>query len=64
MLTDREPDVLTVPQVAKRLGVSTAAIYDAIARGDIPVVPFSKRLKRIPARWLERHLSGDDANTL
>lgn len=34
--------LLTIPQVAERLGVHRATVYDRIAAGDIPVVDIGK----------------------
>ena len=54
-------EALTVrpwPEAGKMLGLGRNAIYDAIARGEIPVLRFGRRIV-IPKRALEKMLSGD-----
>ena len=36
-------DVLTVVEVAHRLGLSAASVYRAIERGDLPTLHFGRR---------------------
>ena len=48
---------LTVPEVARRLGIGKNQAYAAVARGDIPVVKFGRRMV-VPAAALDRLLSG------
>jgi excisionase family DNA binding protein len=36
-------DVLKVAEVCQRLGVGKSAVYNAIRRGDIPVLKFGRR---------------------
>jgi hypothetical protein len=50
------------PDAGKALGYHTrSAAYDAVARGDIPVVQLGKRQKRVSKRWIERKTSGEAA---
>lgn len=50
--------MMSVSQVAKRLGLSVAAIRDAVARGDLAASRLGGRVLRIPPEsvdaWLER----------
>lgn len=45
---------LTVPEAADALGCSRAHLYEAIARGQIPVVPHMGRRRLIPKAAIER----------
>jgi hypothetical protein len=40
----RLPPTLTVPQAGKVLGLGHYAAYDAVKRGEIPVLRFGRRL--------------------
>lgn len=53
---------LTVTECAKRLGIGRNSAYEAVSRGEIPVIRVGKRLL-VPKAALERLLSGDHANT-
>ena len=53
---------LTVTECAKRLGIGRNSAYEAVGRGEIPVIRVGKRLL-VPKVALERLLSGDPANT-
>lgn len=44
----------TITEAAARLGVSTWTIRKEIAEGNLPTVPFSGRVTRIPASAVER----------
>lgn len=51
-----EPEVLTVPQVAELLGLSTKTVYDHAGAGNIPHRRVGRRLlfsRRAILRWLE-----------
>ena len=48
---------LTVDETAKILGVGRNSAYEAIARGEIPVVKVGKRLL-VPKAALEKLLNG------
>ena len=48
---------MSVPQVAKALGVGKNQIYEAVRLGRIPNVGFGKTV-RIPTSWLEHLLEG------
>lgn len=56
--TDGNDRLLTVPEVADRLAVRPARVYEMIRLGGIPVVRFGKYV-RVPAsdllQWLEQH---------
>jgi len=53
---------LTVTECAKRLGIGRNSAYEAISRGEIPVIRIGKRLL-VPKVAFEKMLSGDHANT-
>jgi excisionase family DNA binding protein len=48
------------PDAGRRLGLGRNATYDAIARGEIPVIRFGRRIV-VPKRALDRMLNGDMA---
>jgi excisionase family DNA binding protein len=52
---ERKP--LTIPEVAKRLGISRTLAYEAARRGELPVIRIGKRVL-VPAGALERLLEG------
>jgi len=56
MEMDREKLTLTVDETAKCLGIGRNSAYEAIARGEIPVVKVGKRLL-VPKAALEMLLS-------
>jgi len=53
---------LTVDETAKILGVGRNSAYEAIARGEIPVIRVGKRLL-VPKAALEKLLSGNQTKT-
>ena len=53
---DREKLTLTVAETAKALSIGRNSAYQAIARGEIPVVKIGKRLL-VPKAALEKLLS-------
>jgi len=53
---DQEKLVLTVDETAKCLGIGRNSAYEAIARGEIPVVRVGKRLL-VPKAALEKLLA-------
>ena len=53
---------LTVTECAKRLGIGRNLAYEAIARGEIPVIRVGKRLL-VPKIALEKMLSGNDSKS-
>ena len=60
---NRENECGTVrvwPDAARRLGLGRNAVYDAIARGEIPVIRFGRRIV-VPKRALDRMLNGETA---
>ena len=59
---DKDKQTLTVTEVARCLGIGRNSAYEAIARGEIPVIRVGKRLL-VPKAALEKMLSGDHANT-
>lgn len=55
------PEVLTVEQVAAYLGLSRAAGYEAVRRGDIPSLAVGRRrivLKAAFQQFLQRGMGG------
>jgi excisionase family DNA binding protein len=48
------------PDAAQTLGIGRNAAYDAIARGEIPVIRLGRKLL-VPKRALERLANGDPA---
>jgi excisionase family DNA binding protein len=55
--TERNDKVfLSVPQMGRRLGVSTRTAYDMVAAGDVPVIRL-RGVLRVPTgaldRWIE-----------
>jgi len=62
-MTDQDIQPMTMPvwpDAGKRLGLGRNATYEAIARGEIPVLRFGRRLV-VPRKALERLLNGDAA---
>ena len=59
---DTEKLTLTVTEAARCLGIGRNSAYEAIARGEIPVVKVGKRLL-VPKAALDRLLSGDHAKS-
>ena len=53
---------LTVTECAKRLGIGRNSAYEAISRGEIPVIRVGKRLL-VPKAALEKMLAGDLAES-
>lgn len=55
-MSERDPDVLTVEEAAKLLGIGRNQAYDACGRGELPHRRIGKtiRLSRtVLLRWLE-----------
>lgn len=52
------PDTLTVPEAAERLGISRNAGYEAVKRGELPSIKIGK-LILIPRAAFERMLAGE-----
>lgn len=62
---DKTPEIesLTLPvwpDAGKLLGLGRNSTYDAVARGEIPVLRFGRRIV-VPRRALERMLNGEKA---
>jgi len=55
---DKEKQTLTVTEVARCLGIGRNSAYEAIARGEIPVIRVGKRLL-VPKVAFEKWLSGE-----
>lgn len=51
---DVQPLLYNVAQVAQALGIGRDAVYELIARGELPVVRLGERSVRIPRHLLER----------
>jgi excisionase family DNA binding protein len=54
--TTAERPLLTVPEVATELGVSTRHVYRLIAEGRLPAVRLSERRLRVPRAALDAWL--------
>lgn len=52
---DDQPDVMTVPEAARVMGVCSRSVYEAIARGDLPAARIG-RCVRIHREALRRFL--------
>ena len=52
---------LSIPEAAKVLGISRYSAYEAVRRGDIPVLQIGK-LRRVPKAQLMRIIEGDRAD--
>jgi len=52
----------TVEETAKLLGIGRNSAYEAVARGEIPVIRVGKRLL-VPKAALEKLLSGNQTKT-
>ncbi|MEK7352915.1 MAG: helix-turn-helix domain-containing protein [Chloroflexota bacterium] len=52
----------TVNETAKILGIGRNSAYEAVARGEIPVIKVGKRLL-VPKAALEKLLNGNQTNT-
>lgn len=59
---DKGKLTLTVDEAARCLGIGRNSAYEAIARGEIPVVRIGKRLL-VPRVGLEKLLAGTTKNT-
>ncbi len=57
-MENKEKLTLSVPECAKRLGIGQNAAYEAVARGEIPVIKVGKRLL-VPKAQLEKLLAGE-----
>jgi excisionase family DNA binding protein len=57
-MTDLATRVLTIPEAAALLRVSTRTLYAAAARGEVPAIRIGRRLV-VPGAALERLLSGE-----
>jgi excisionase family DNA binding protein len=53
-------DTYTVPEVARRLGISRNAAYEGVQRREIPSIRIGHRIV-VPRPALERMLRGDAA---
>jgi excisionase family DNA binding protein len=64
-MNDEKPiERLTVPvwpDAGQALGLGRNATYDAVARGEIPVLRFGRRIV-VPKRALERMVNGEKAD--
>ena len=58
MTAAEQPTVLTVDQVAHRLGVSRDTVYRAAKRGEVPSIRVGRRLL-VPADAFERLMRGE-----
>ena len=43
-MSEVQRDTITVPEAGKRLGISRQTAYEAVKKGDIPVIKISGRL--------------------
>jgi excisionase family DNA binding protein len=58
---DEEKLTLNVSEAAVRLGISKPSLYQAIKKGEVPVLKIGHRLL-IPISALERHLATAGSN--
>lgn len=58
-LADPEPLTYTIPEAAKRVGVSRDTFHRWVKRGLIPLVPHLDGHQRVARVALERFLAGD-----
>ena len=56
MDANARPMTLSVPEAGRQLGISRNSAYEAVRRGELPVVRFG-RLIRVPMAALERLLA-------
>lgn len=56
--TDEKPDVLTVEEARARLRIGKNAIYDALARNEIPNIRIGRKYF-VPRVAFERMLAGE-----
>ncbi len=64
MIETSQPLLLTVPQVAKTLGLSRTKVYALIATEGLPIVRFGRAVRVSPAslqRWVQRREQGSVA---
>ena len=54
-----EPDLISVPETAKRLGVSTETIYRQIRAGNFPPAVHIGRKVKVSVPKLNRYLHGE-----
>lgn len=54
------PLILSVTQLAERLGISRSAAYEAVRRGEIPSLRLGRRII-VPIRQLEAWLQGSES---
>ncbi len=52
---------LSVDECAKRLGIGRNSAYEAVARGEIPVIRIGKRML-VPKAQLDRLLAGENTS--
>lgn len=52
-----EPAVLSVPEAARRLGISNGTAYEAVRQGRLPVIRIGARRVLVPREAFERLLS-------
>ncbi len=57
---EERPTLPVWPDTGNLLGLSKAATYDAVSRGDIPAIRIGRRLL-VPTAALRRMLSVDDS---
>lgn len=54
-----DPDVITIPEAARRLGVSNDKAYQLAHAGQLPGAILVGSIWRVSVRRLERHLHGE-----
>jgi excisionase family DNA binding protein len=59
-----QPDVLSVAEVAQRLGCARSTVYEAIRKGDIPAIHFSQQRVVVPRKAFLRMLEFGKAGLL
>lgn len=61
-IVEAQPDVLTVEEARKRLRIGRNAVYDAIARKEIPTIRIGRKFL-VPRVAFEAMLRGDQKAT-
>lgn len=59
VLSKLPPDLLTIPQAAKRLGIATVTAYRMAEKGEFPGAFKVGRHWRVSVIRLERHMHGE-----
>lgn len=58
-LAQLPPDLITIPQAARRLGIASKTAYELAARGELPGAFRLGRRWRVSVIRLEKHIHGE-----